>query len=191
MLLTEYDLSGLVVHAVYDRQRFDADALGADQVAALLESLFYGDTDTFNSSTCALDQVDEAVYSASVGPGVINDQYMVIRSQILGGDDHIIDALVGEGFDLGSEGLSIKVDAMGLFGKDNRNMEALGCDAGDPDAGSLYCEDLVDRFICEQPLEFFSHCAEQIDIHLVIQKIVDFQNIAGFDESIFENSFFQ
>lgn len=70
-------------------------------------------------------------------------------------------------------------------------MEVLGCDTGDADTGCLDRKDFCNLVGREKPAEFFSDLIDQIDIHLMIQKTVNFQYVARLYHSVFQNAFFQ
>ena len=52
-------------------------------------------------------------------------------------------------------------------------------------------QDLVDAGIRETAVKLFADFFKQVDIHLMIQKAVYFEDISFFNDSVFANSFFQ
>ena len=69
-------------------------------------------------------------------------------------------------------------------------MEALGGDAGNADARRFNGENLVDPFSGKQPRPLLTHLAQQINVHLVVEKTAHLQNISGIDLAILHNPFF-
>ena len=116
---------------------------------------------------------------------------MVFRSEKLLGDDHIIDALMGERPDLGSQHLAVQIDALGLLGKYDRHMKMLRRHARDADAGGLDRQDLVDGSVSEEPFELFPHLIEKLHIHLMVQEGVHLQHPSRFYIAVFDDSLFQ
>ena len=76
------------------------------------------------------------------------------------------------------EKLRIEILTGTFFGEDDRDAEIPGGQGGDADAGGFYGQDLVDAAARVEPDEFFSHFAEKLDVHLMIQKAADLEDIA-------------
>ena len=87
--------------------------------------------------------------------------------------------------------LSINVDTLCFFCKYYRHMKMSCHDTGNSDSRCFNRKNLVDRFVSKQTLKFFSHFIKQFNIHLMIQKIVHFQYISFFYNTVFSNSLFQ
>ena len=82
-LVPENDLTGVSIHAVHDRQRFQPVTQIADHLSAYLETLFHSDTNAFHGGTCLVADGDQALERTAVGQEIVNDQHMVIGSQEL------------------------------------------------------------------------------------------------------------
>ena len=68
---------------------------------------------------------------------------------------------------------------MGLLGKHQRHTQGPGHRVGNGDAGGFDGQHLGNVRPCKAPQEFFTQLFDQRDIHLVIQKAVHLQHIAG------------
>jgi hypothetical protein len=72
-----------------------------------------------------------------------------------------------------------------------RYPEVDGGQAGNPDAGRLDGQDLVDGPILEQFIEFLPQLADEGDIDLVVQEAVHLQHVAAFDSPVRQDLFLQ
>ena len=76
--------------------------------------------------------------SASIGKEIIDQKNMVFRSEEFFGKDYIIYFFMCKGFHFGAVHFPVKIQTLRLFGKNNRYIEILSCDAGNADArGSM------------------------------------------------------
>ena len=116
---------------------------------------------------------------------------MILRADKLFGDHHVIDPLMGEALHLGGIDLAGQVDALRLFGKQNRHVKALCRHTGDADAAGLDGQDFVDGLIRKQALELHAHLVEQLDIHEMIQEAVHLQHVTLGQDSVPANPLFQ
>ena len=188
VLLAEGDGTGFGIHGIHDGNGFQMIAQVADPVAAVLEALFDGDAAALYACLCILHNGDQALQCAAVCQEVVDDQHMVIgRKKLLGHNDPV-GILVGEGFHLGNVGVAIDIDGLGLFGEDHRDTEFPGNRNRDGNAGGFDGQNLCDLLVAEAALEFPSDFIEQLHIHLMIQKSVHLQHIAGFDDAVLQNS---
>ena len=87
---------------------------------------------------------------------------------------------MGEGLHLRGVHLAGDVLGLGLFGEDHRAVEVLGHHAGDPDAGGLDGQDLVDLTAGKPPLELLANLSKQLHVHLVVQKLSTFSTSVPF-----------
>ena len=115
-----------------------------DGLSAGLESFFDNDSGTLQSCTGFLNDIDQAKKCTAVGKEIIDQEYVILRSQEFLGKDHIINFLVGEGLHLGGVHLTVKVHTLCFLRKYNRYVEVLCCNAGNTDSGSLDGKDLGD-----------------------------------------------
>ena len=172
------------VHAVYDGQALQLDALAADQLTALLEALFNGDADALHRSACLRSQLQQTHQGTAVGQKVVYDQDMVLRREELFGHDDVVHLFMGEGLDLGLVVIVVQVDAHGFFCKHHRHIQLAGHNSRNADAAGLDGQHLVDGFAGKQPLPLPCHLPEQGDIHLMIDKAVHLQHIALADDPV-------
>ena len=98
---------------------------------------------------------------------------------------------MGVGFHLCGENVSGNIFGLIFLCKNDRNIKILRCDAGNADTGGFDGQDLVDAGIRETAVKLFADFFKQVDIHLMIQKAVYFEDISFFNDSVFANSFFQ
>ena len=96
-----------------------------DLVAALLEAFLNNDSGTFNGSLRILDDGDQPEKGASVCQKIVDDQNMIVRSEELLGENHVVSTFVCERLYLGMVNFSVDIDALCLFRKNNRNMDCL------------------------------------------------------------------
>ena len=182
-LLSEHDLSGRRIHALDDRQRFNADSLVAYQLASGLLSLLDDDADAFNGCPGRPDQFDQSVHSTAVRKEVINNQDVIFAAQELGGDDYIIGSLMGKGLYLCHIHRTVQIDTLCLLGKYDRHVEVLGNDSGNTDPGCFDRQNLVDRAVGKQAPELLAHLIEKCHVHLMVEKAVYLKDITFFDNS--------
>ena len=116
---------------------------------------------------------------------------MILCREELFGDDDVVDLFVGEGLDLGLVVIVVQIDAHGFFGKHHRHVELAGHHSRDADAAGLDGEHLVNWLARKQALPLPGHLAEQRDIHLMVDKVIDLQDAAFQTFSIAENPLLQ
>ena len=116
---------------------------------------------------------------------------MILRTQELLGHDDLILILMGEGLHLGNVHLALDVDGLGLLGKHHGHAELLCHETGDADAGGLNGQHLGDGLIGKPAVKFPADLLHQGNIHLVIQKAIHLQHIAGLYDSVFRDSLLQ
>ena len=90
VLFAEDDLTGFVVHAIDDRQRFQMISQIADYTATDLEALFDYNAQTFDRCTGTVGNRDQTKQSTTISQEVIDDQYTILLSQELFGNDYLI-----------------------------------------------------------------------------------------------------
>ena len=116
---------------------------------------------------------------------------MILGVQKTFGHDDLILVLVGEGLHLRHIHLAVDIDGLGLLGEHHGHAKLLGHKAGDTDAGSLDGQHLGDVLIRETAVKFPSDLLQQRHIHLVIEEAVHLQHIAGLDDAVLHDPFFQ
>ena len=116
---------------------------------------------------------------------------MVVGPEEAGGDDDVVDAVVGEGLDARGIHRAIKDDGLGLLREHHGHAEMMRHHGGDADARGLDGEDLVNGLAREQPLPFLGHLGEQLNVHLVVQEGVHLQHTARLHHAIAANALFQ
>ena len=100
-LLPKQDRSRNIINTIHDSQRLQLNSLGADNLASLLETFFDGDTDTLDGSVGFLHQLNQSLQSTTISQKIIDNQYMILRSYIFLGNDHIVNLFMSEGLDFG------------------------------------------------------------------------------------------
>ena len=162
----------------------------ADDTAADLEALFDDNAASFNNGTGGFCNRDQALQGAAVGQEVVDDQNVLPLMEELLGHDNLFLVLMGEGLHLGNKHVAINVDGLGLLGEHHGNAEFLSHKCGNTDTGGLDGQDLGDGLMTKTALEFPTDFLHQGDIHLVIQKTVNFQHITGLNDAVFYDSLF-
>ena len=162
-----------------------------DDLTAGLETLFNDNAQTFNGGTGTAGNLDQTHQGAAVCQKIIDDQHMILRGQKPLGNDDLILVLVGKGFHFRHQHLTVDVDGLGLLRENHGNTKFLGNKSGNADTGSLNGQHLVDGLAFKTALEFPADFLHQRDIHLMVQKTVDLQNITGLYSTVFHDSFFQ
>ena len=137
-------------------------------------------------------QFNQTLHRLTVGEEIINEQHMLARiEEPLGHDDREL-ALLGERVHLRDILVAVKVDGLRLLGKHDRHIaEMTRRDTRDTDAGSLDGQDFVDLFAGEQPRPFLSHVVEQLDITLMVEERVHFEDVTRFDDAVTANTLFE
>ena len=92
---------------------------------------------------------------------------------------------MGEGLYLCHVDVSVNVDALALFGKYHRHVEIAGYHTGDADTGGFNGHDFIDILVREALFELLAHLLKQVDVHLMIQKAIYFQDVAFFYDTVF------
>ena len=105
---------------------------------------------------------EQTAQSAAVGEEVVDDEHMVVGPEKTGGDDDVVDAVVGEGLDARGIHRAIQVDGLGLLREHHGHAEMMRHHGGDADARGLDGEDLVNGLARKQALPFLGHLGEQL-----------------------------
>ena len=127
-----------------------------DGLSAGLEAFFDNDSGSFKSCAGFLNDVDQTEKCTAIGKKIIDQEYVIFRSEKFLGKDHIVNFLVGERLYLGGVHLAVKVHTLCFLGKYNRYMEILCRNTGNTDTGSLDGKDLGDWTVVKTFLEFFA-----------------------------------
>ena len=135
--------------------------------------------------------IQQALHGLAVGKKVVQNQHLVSRGEELLGEGDIVITAVGIRMYGGSVNIAVDVLALGLLGKDHRHIEMPGCHAGDGNAGCLDGKNLVDAVVFENAIELLTDLIQQFNIQLVVQKAVDFENIAGTNLPLLHNTLLQ
>ena len=96
VLISENDFAGFGVKLVHNGEGFKANAFAADDVAAGLEALFNGNTDSLNGGACVFCKVDKTLKGFAVGKKIVDDENMVVGTEVFFAYEHIVNALFGE-----------------------------------------------------------------------------------------------
>ena len=80
------------------------------------------------------------------------------------------------------------VAALGFLGEHDRAVEHEPGHRRDADAAGLDRDELVHAAAIKQPLPFLRHRQKQLRVHLMVQKPVHFQDLAGFDLALGEDA---
>jgi len=191
ILLPEGNGAIFGIHGIHDCQGFYMITQITNHATADLETLLNHDAAALYDGTGRFGNGDQALQGTAVCQEIVDDQDMLPFMEELLGHNDLILILVGKGFHLGHKHLAVQVDGFGLLGEDHGYTKFLGNKRGDADTGGLNGHDLGNGLVTEAAFEFTADFLHQRDIHLMVQKAVHFQNIAGFDDTIFYNSFFQ
>ena len=190
VLFTECNGAFLCIHTIHDGQRLHMVAKIPDYTAANLEALFDNDTAAFHDGTSRFRDGNQTLEGAAIGQKIINDQNVFTFVQELLGNDDIILILVCKGFHFCHIHFAIQVDGLGLLGKDHGNAKFLGNKSSNTDTGSFNGHNLGNGLMAETALELPADFLHQLNIHLMVQKTVNLQNIARLYDSVFYNSLF-
>ena len=188
-ILSQFDV--MVVHGIDDGQAFDPDAAHAQFITAGLEALLNADADPADLGSGLLAQIHQPVHCLAVGQEVIDDQQSVISMQVCLGHCDLVIPAIGVGMHCGFIYVRPEVGGPGFLGKDNRDMEMIGCHAGHGNAGSFNCQHPGNADIPESLMKIRADMIHKFHIDLMIQKAVHFQNIARQNSAFLQNSFLQ
>ena len=190
VLLPESNGTVFCIHRIHDSQRLHMITQVADDTAADLESLFDNNAAAFHNRTGRLCNGNQALQCAAIGQDSIDDQNVLTLMQEFLGHDDLILILVGEGFHLGNEHITINVDRLGLLGKNQRNIKFLSNKGSNANAGRFNGHDLGNGLMAKSAFEFPTDFLHQSNIHLVVQKAIHLQHITGLYDAVFYDSLF-
>ncbi len=175
-----------------DGQRFHPDALFPQQLSAFLEAFFNDDAAAGQLGAGLVDNLHQALEGFALCQEIIQYQHAVLRTdEFLGNLDVIVNSL-GEGLYMSGVQCTIQIPGFGFLGEDHRYIaEMLGSDGGDANAGRFDGQNFGNRLSVETAAEFSADFVEKIDVHLVVEKAVNLQNIVFRCVSILQNSLFQ
>ena len=97
---------------------------------------------------------------------------------------------MGKGFYLGNIHISFYINAFGFFRKDNRHIKVSGSHTGDTDTGGLDGQDFIDGLVCKAAFPLGSHLVKESNVHLVIEKAVNLQDVSFLYNTVLHNTFF-
>ena len=115
---------------------------------------------------------------------------MILGTQEVLRYNNLILVLMGKGFHFRNIDIAGNVDGLGFFRKNHGNAILPGYGIGDGNAGGFDGKHLRDVLARKTAFEFSADLVQEVDIHLVIKEGINFQNIAGFYDSVFNNSLF-
>ena len=98
---------------------------------------------------------------------------------------------MGKGFDFRFPYIIGDVFCFSFFGKYHRTAEDVPRYGSNCNAGGFYRQNFVNTTARIQTVKFFRHGIQKLRVNLVIEKTVDFQNSAGADDSILQNTLFK
>ena len=183
----EHD-AGLGVHALHAGERFHTVAARADARTAGLERLFHRDAGADHGRARVLDERDEPVERRAVGEEIVDDEHAVARREVLARDADGVVIAVRERVHDRRVRIVGDVAALGFLGEHDRAVEHEPGHGRDADAAGLDRDELVHAAAVEQPLPFLRHRQKQLWVHLMVQKPVHFQDLAGFDLALGEDA---
>ena len=83
------------------------------------------------------------------------------------------------------------VGCLAFLRKDNRHIIEMAQHGSDGNAARLDGENLVYLFATEPAFQLVGYLTQNVYIDLVVKEIVDFQNIAFFDDAVFNDFLFK
>lgn len=86
---------------------------------------------------------------------------------------------------------SVKIDALSLLCKYDRNIEYTSYDCCDAYAGSFDGENLVNGLAVESTLPLQGHFLKQSHIHLMVEERVNFKDITALNDAVALDSLFE
>ena len=191
MISPEGDGSGFGVHSLDDGEGLQMVAEVPQTVTAVLKALLNHNAQTLHRSTGGLHDGNQTLNGAAVGKKIIHNQHMVFGAEELFGHDDGIGDTLRETVHLGGIGLTVQIDGFPLLGEDHRYAEFPCHRIGDGNAGRLNGQHLGDGLVRKPPLKFLRQRVQQGNVHLVVQKAVHLQNVAGFHNAVLQNPLFQ
>ena len=159
-------------------------------VAAALEALLHCYADALHCAAGLTHDVDKSLERTAVSEEVVDNQHMVILGQKALGDNNIVHLAMGIGINLRKINVLIHIAAAALLRENNRHVKIHCCNAGNTNARSLNGQNLVDRTVCKLALQLLAQLSNKRHINLMVQKAVDLEDVAAFDNTIFKNFFF-
>ena len=190
LLTAEMDGLCLPVHALDDGNGLDLIALLTERCPTLLLAFLDGDANAGYLASRLLHQVDEGVGSLTVGQEIVHDQHLVGGVEIGLGDEDVVELLMSEGIGVGDIFVIGTIGRLTLLRKDHGYVVEVAQERGNGNAAGLDGEDLVDFHPAEPALELIGHLAHDVYVYLMVQKTIDLEDVALFDDSRCEDLFF-
>ena len=103
----------------------------------------------------------------------------------------MVGALVGEGEGVGGVLVSGDVDALGLLGEEDGDVEAECGDGGHGDAAGLDGEDFGDAAVLEAAFEFLADLSCDVDVDEVVEEVVDLEDVSVLEDAVVEDFLFE
>lgn len=128
--------------------------------------------------------------SLAVGQEIVHDQHLVCGVEIGLGDEDIVELLMGEGIGVGDIFVIGTIGRLTLLRKDHGYVVEVAQERSNGNAAGLDGQDLVDFHPAEPALELVGHLAHDVYVYLMVQKTIDLEDIALFDDSRCEDLFF-
>ena len=96
-------------------QALDADTLGAQVVAAVLELFFHADSGAHHVGTGLTHNIDQTLQGVALGQKVVYDQNIFALVQVFFADSNAVGVAVGVAFYLADKQVVVNIGAFGLF----------------------------------------------------------------------------
>ena len=190
LLTAKMDGLCLPIHALDDGDGLDLVALLAEHSTTLLLAFLDGNAYAGYLASRLLHQVDEGMGSLAVGQEIVHNQHLVGGVEIGLGDEDIVELLMGEGIGVRDVFVIGTIGRLTLLRKDHRYVVEVAQERSNGNAAGLDGQDLVDFHPAEPALELVGHLAHDVYVYLMVQKTIDLEDIALFDDSRCEDLFF-
>mgnify|MGYP003296495547 CR=1 FL=1 len=122
---------------------------------------------------------------------IIDQQHAVAGREVFLAYNNVVGVAMGERHNLAGVDIIGNVFGFALLGKHHGHLKNIACHNGNGNAGGLYGHDLGHVFIAEQAVQLYTHFIHQLGVHLMIQKIINFQDPTGENAAIIADTVFQ
>ena len=112
LLFPEFNSACCCVHRIYDCEGFKLIAEIANYIAAVLKTFFNCNSNALYRAACLIYNRNKALQSTTVGKKIIDQEYVIFRSEKFLGKDHIIYFLMSERFYFSCIHFSIQIHAL-------------------------------------------------------------------------------
>ena len=115
----------------------------------------------------------------AVGKEIVYNEYLIVGAEPLLAHQQRYFLFICIGEYLAFVQAAFDIVALGLFGENHGHAEFLGTDGGKRYSAGLYRKHGGDAGQIKKPTEFLCHFPHKFNVHAVVQKSVDLNNVAG------------